>query len=146
MRTLIGIDPGETGGIAWTDSDGIVQAVKMPDGMTEQADFLRSLRMDWKICAAIMEKVGTYMPGNSGPSAATFARHCGHLEAILYTLGIPCEQVAPQTWMKHLGALPKEKKDRKKAIKEWAARTFPHLSVTLNTADALAILHWGMKI
>ena len=58
------------------------------------------------------------MPGNSGPAAATFARHCGHLEAILYVLGIPTEQVAPGVWQRSLGELPKDKPERKRAIRE----------------------------
>jgi hypothetical protein len=140
---IIAIDPGLTGGIAWTDEDGTPKAIAMPEGMTEQADFIRSIRTP--DCIAIMERTGTYQPGNSGPASVTFARHCGHLDAILYLLGIPTEQVAPQTWMKMLGSLPKEKKDRKLAIKEWAARNFPHLSVTLKTADALSIYAWRSK-
>lgn len=140
---IVAIDPGVSGGIAWTDSDGIVQSVPMPEGLSAQADFIRSIKTAETI--AVMEKTGTYKPGNSGVAAATFARHCGNLEAILYVLGISTEQVAPQTWMKSLGALPKEKPDRKRAIKEWAARCYPHLSVTLKTADSLAILAWRIK-
>jgi hypothetical protein len=138
----ISIDPGLSGGIAWIDEDRIVQAVPMPEGMSAQADFIRSIKHRG-MC--FMERTGTYRPGNSGPGAATFARHCGHLDAILYLLDIPVTQVAPQTWMKALGALPKEKSDRKKAIKELMARTYPHLTVTLNTADALGLLWYGSR-
>lgn len=80
------------------------------------------------------------MPGNSGPASCTFARHCGNIEAALYTLGIPFVEVLPTQWMKKVGALPKEKPERKKALKEFAARRYPHLSPTLKTADALALL------
>ena len=47
---------------------------------------------------------GTYHyhnPDNTGPAATQFARHCGHIEPVLYMLKIPVEQVAPSTWMKH---------------------------------------------
>jgi len=83
------------------------------------------------------------MPGNSATAAVKFARHCGHIEAILHCLGVPFRQVAPQVWMKVCGALPKEKPDRKRAIREDMARRFPHLRVTLKTADALGILCWS---
>lgn len=137
---IIGIDPGLSGGIAWED-DGTVKAIPMPDGMSAQADFLIGLKVSSdKKLKCYMEKTGTYMPGNSGPAAATFARHCGCLEGILYTLGIPTEQVAPGVWQKKLGTLPKEKPERKRAIKEEMARRYPYLTVTLKTADALAIL------
>jgi len=145
MKNLIAIDPGASGGIAWADSDGNVFAAKMPEGMTGQADFMRGAVMNEKIKTAILEKVGTYMPGNSGPAAATFARHCGHLDAILYMLSISVIPVSPGVWMKALGNLPKDKKDRKNAIKELMARTYPHLNVTLATADALGLLTWAIR-
>jgi hypothetical protein len=64
-----------------------------------------------------MEKVGGYQPGNSGPAAATFARHCGHLEAALYLLGVPVITVLPAKWMRVIGVPAKlEKGERKNAI------------------------------
>ena len=140
---MIAIDPGASGGIAWIDRDGNVQAEKMPDGMTAICDRLRMLFYDVKNNRTVLEKVGTYVPGNSGPAAATFARHCGHLEAALYCLGYSVEQVAPTVWQRPLG-LPADKGERKRAIKEAMARRYPHLKVTLATADALAILTWAM--
>lgn len=144
MNPLLTIDPGASGGYAWRDMEGIVWAKALPDGMTAQIDALRDLTTALPGVTAVVEKVGGYMPGNSGPAACTFARHCGHLEAALYTMWVPVRQVAPQTWMKTLGALPREKADRKRAIKELMARRHPHLTVTLATADALGILEWAL--
>lgn len=140
---ILTIDPGASGGIAWTD-DGVIRAVPMPEGMSAQADMIRTIRAEHPGIRGVVEKVGTYVPGNSGPAAATFARHCGHLDAILYCYGIPTEQVAPTVWMKSLGVLPKDKQERKRAIKEAMARRYPHLVVTLKTADALGMLTWAM--
>ena len=80
------------------------------------------------------------MPVDHPNSACRFARHCGNPEAALYALGIPAVAVAPAAWMKALGALPKDKRTRKAAIRELMARRYPHLAVTLRTADALALL------
>ena len=140
MIPFLAIDPGASGGLAWRDADGIVHADPMPDGMTAQVDYLRSLAAGLPGLSAIMEKVGTYVPGNHVGSACTFARHCGHLEAALYALGIPFTEVAPAVWMKKLGTLPKDKPERKRAIRELMARQFPALDVTLKTADALGLL------
>jgi len=137
---ILAIDPGAGGGFAWNDVDDIVQAMAMPKGMTAQADTLRNIAVNNSGIECIIEKVGTYVPGNSGVAAATFARHCGNLEAILYCCGIPTKQIAPSVWMKKLGPFPKDKKERKNAIKEKMARLYPHLTVTLRTADALGIL------
>lgn len=145
MNPLLGVDPGASGGLAWIDQEGQTHAEPMPEGMSAQADRLRKLAAEIPGLVAIIEKVGTYIPGNSGPATATFARHCGHLEAICYTLGIPTEQVAPSVWQKALGDLPKDKPERKRAIREHMARRFPALSVTLKTADALGILVWAKE-
>lgn len=143
MNPILAIDPGASGGIAWRTSDGTVHVEPMPYGMTAQADLLRTLVVENPGISAVIERTGGYVPGNSGPSAVKFARHCGNLEAIIYTLGIPMTMVAPTVWQKALGALPHEKPERKRTIREMMARAYPHLSVTLKTADALAILHYS---
>jgi hypothetical protein len=144
MKPLLAIDPGASGGFALLNAEGIT-AQNMPGGMTEQIDLIRSFAAENPGTVAILEKVGTYRPGNSGPAAATFARHCGHLEAALYAFGIPTEQVAPGVWQRGIGGFSSDKKKRKNEIKELMARTYPHLSVTLKTADALGILTWTLK-
>jgi len=104
-------------------------------------DRLRGLAAEYPGLSAVIEKVGYWMPGDHPSSACTFARHCGHLEAACYALGIPVlASPTPQTWMKRLGTLPGEKPARKRAIRELMARRFPHLTVTLSTSDALALL------
>lgn len=140
MKPLIAIDPGASGGIAWRDAEGVVHAEPMPEGMTAQVDFLRSLTAGLPGVEAVVEKVGYWMPGDHPNSATKFARHCGHVEAALYALAVPFVAVAPAVWMKRLGTLPKNKQARKRAIREDMQRRFPALSVTLATADALALL------
>lgn len=140
---LIAIDPGAGGGLAWIDTEGTVSAVPMPEGMTAQCDLIRSLAAQAPGARCVIEKVGAYMPGNSGPAAAKFARHCGSLDAACYMAELSVEAVAPGVWMRSLGALPKDKADRKRKIKELMARRYPLLRVTLKTADALGILTWA---
>jgi hypothetical protein len=142
MQPLIAIDPGASGGIAVRKADGYTFAAPMPDGMSAQIDLLREVAAANPGATSIMERVGGYMPGNSGPAACKFARHCGHIEAALYSIGIPCEQVAPAKWQRAIGTWPAVKQDRKRAIREHMARLHPSLTVTLKTADALAILHY----
>ena len=143
MKPILCIDPGASGGIAYMASDGRVHAIPMPATMTEQIDAIREIVAEVPTITAIIEKVGFHRPGNSAVATAKFARHCGHLEAALYTWGIPYTEVSPAVWMRALGTLPKDKADRKRAIKEIVARRFPHLAVTLKTADALGILCWA---
>lgn len=146
MTPLVCIDPGAQGGMAFRCADGIISAWKMPDGMTAQVDCLRELAANHCGLQAITERVGSYVKGNAVGGAVRFARHCGNLEATLYALGIPTLQPpAPQTWQKYFGALPDGKEQRKRAIREAMARLYPHLSVTLATADALGILTWKIN-
>ena len=145
MRRLLVIDPGASGGIAWIDRDHIVRTEPMPDGMTAVCDRIRALGLHELITQAVVEKVGMHRVGNNASASCKFARHAGHIEAALYCLGIPTEQVAPGVWMRHLGTLPKDKGDRKRAIRDEMQRRHPHLKVTLKTADALGILSWAMR-
>ena len=146
MKPILCIDPGpSSGGIAYMASDGRVHAIPMPATMTEQIDAIRHIAATNPGIMAVLEKVGFHRPGNSAVSTAKFARHCGHLEAALYTWGIPYTEVSPAVWMRALGTLPKDKADRKRAIKEIVARRFPHLTITLKTSDALGMLVWAMQ-
>lgn len=145
MKTILAVDPGASGGFAWVDGDGVVQAESMPDGMTAMVDRLKDLAFCGRPVEAVLEKVGHWMPGDHPNSAAKFARHCGQVEATLYALGISFDEVAPGVWMKALGSLPKEKSERKRMIRELMARKYPHLRVTLDTADALGILTWKLE-
>ena len=144
MKPILAIDPGINGGLA-VSSCGLIHSESMPDGMADIVDGIRSLKVAMGIEVAYIEQVGNYMPGNSGPSAAKFARHCGHLEAALYALGIPAVFVLPAKWQKAIGGFPADKAERKKAIKESMARRYPHLTVTLKTADALGILTYAIQ-
>ena len=143
MKKYLAIDPGINGGLAYY-VEGASTAEPMPEGMTEQADQIRSIIATYRIHTAFLEQVGTYQPGNSGPAAATFARHVGNLEAILYMCGVSTIKVLPKKWMSIFSALPKDKKERKNKIKEEMARRYPHLRVTLKTADALGLLSYAL--
>ena len=144
MSPILTIDPGpSSGGIAYMASDGRVHAIPMPAIMTEQIDAIREIVAEVPTITVVIEKTGFHRPGNSAVATAKFARHCGHLEAALYTWGIPYTEVSPAVWMRALGTLPKDKADRKRAIKETVARRFPHLAVTLRTADALGMMVWA---
>ena len=143
MKPILCIDPGAGGGYAVQPPYGMVEASPMPDGMTAQIDAIRAVAANFPGLVAVIENVGFHRPGNSAVSTAKFARHVGHIEAALYTLGVPTITVTPTKWMAALGSLPADKTARKNAIKENVARRFPHLTVTLKTADALGMMVWA---
>ena len=146
---MIAIDPGAKGAIVFDDQDGVIRIFKMGETPGDVvAQLLSAALAKPGPAKCVWERTGTYMPGNSGPSAATFARHCGGIEYALIALGVSQEQVLPNKWMKAvLGTVPKDKGDRKRAIKKRMQELYPALHITLETADALAIWHYakGMK-
>ena len=160
MRVIIAIDPGKNGGIAWRDTGGVFHCAKMPDTERDIADKIASLIPSQEVYDAdlrmystqrahdpicFIEKVGFHRVGNSASSSVKFGTHVGFLRGVLTCFHIPFEEVAPQKWMKSLGALPKDVRQRKNRIKEIAQQRYPSLGakITLHTADAIAILGWA---
>lgn len=143
-EVLIAIDPGASGGLAVQCAGGEVVCVKMPATPRDLLDLLLALRQRHRQIRAVVENVGGYMPGNSGPAAATFARHMGHLDMALLAAQIPVELVTPAKWMRGIGIPAKlDKQARKNAIKAAMQRRYPATKVTLWNADALGILTWS---
>ena len=145
-RCVIAIDPGANGGIA-TLFHGKVEAKNLSpdvDGMGVLVGTINTLSfMDE--CRIVMEDVGFHRQGNSAQASAKFGRNVGRVEgAIMATLGEEPERVQPKAWQKALGPLPKDKMERKRAIRDMMQAEFPHLKVTLATGDALGILCWAM--
>lgn len=145
-RYVFGIDPGLKGGIAVLDVSGdVVEVVAMPQTPHDILDFFR--RYDGASCVAYLEDVGHGMPGQSSKATATFARHCGHLEMALLSLGIRTNMVTPQKWQKEyqLGKNDGTKAAWKNKLKAKAQQLFPRQKVTLLNADALLIAEYGRK-
>lgn len=165
---FMAIDPGAGGAIVWYDTAGIAHSEYMPDDIVGLYHLLYRIQDQNFGIRCFVEQVGTYMPGNSGPAAVKFARHCGHLDALLVALAIPHEFVLPRTWQSAIPltkfpTLPravvkskdsdnerKRELDRRKAvhkaeIKKFMADRYTLIKVTLKNADALGILYWAQQ-
>lgn len=140
-EVFIAIDPGKNGGIAWRDADRKVWAIAMPDTVHDLVDALRGIcvRFPCVFMECVVERVHA-MPCDGSASAFAFGENFGALQGVLAALGIPYRFVTPQAWQKKVGALPREKKERKNALKAFAQQRHPHIQVTLKTSDALAML------
>ena len=142
---IIGVDPGKQGGLAWFQET--MEAMKMPATETDLSDLLKHLK--WaRGSHAYLEKVHA-MPGQGVTSMFTFGQGYGFLRGCLIAHGIPFDDVTPQRWQKSFSL--KRKKDEpptawKNRIKAKAQQLFPHLKVTLMTADALLICEYGRRL
>lgn len=138
QNIYVGIDPGQSGGMALLTGRTIISAV-MPESDLDVWRWLDSVaeknpeRHAWGINVfAVIEKVHS-MPKQGVASSFTFGRGVGFLHGCLTAAGIPYEAVPPQTWMKALGIPPRKKSagkaEGKAALLNHAQRLYPQLSL-----------------
>ena len=135
----IGIDPGINGGCAVLDENEELNVFRCPRDVKEMANSLYDYQ--FKECHAVIERVHSF-PGQGVVSTFTFGRNFGQWEGILSALNIPYIYVQPKKWMESFQPLSKEKKIRKKQLKERAMELHPDTKVTLVTADAILLAHY----
>jgi hypothetical protein len=153
MRTrIMAIDPGASGGIACIYPSGDVTAIAMPDDgdlRDEIAAFVEQAHAENETPVAYMELVGGFIAGNRLPGSAmfNFGSGYGYMRGLLAMARIETRLVRPQEWQTGIPGVrgQREKAIRKRALKEHAARLFPHLKVTLKTADALCIADFARR-
>lgn len=133
---LIGIDPGQSGGIAIIQNN-VVSICKMPDTEHDISAIFRTLAHSSGI-KALIEKVHA-MPGQGVTSMFTFGRNYGFLRGCLSSLGIPFDEINPHKWQQTLGCLTKGDKNVSKAK---AQQLFPWLKITHAVADAVLICEY----
>jgi hypothetical protein len=168
------VDPGEKGGVAWLNVDtGEVGAEKMPDTPAGLARLLKALPDPRE---ATIEKVNAMPAGGKrkmgATSAFSFGKGVGHIEMGMACYDIPLREVMPVAWQKRIPGTPTKppldipghwtpaqaekakdeaaaryKAARKQYYKEYTQRLYPHIKVTLMTADALCMLSaWPGRI
>lgn len=143
MMTIMGIDPGVSGGIALIDLDGVVKGyMKMPETLGDLATLFKEMK--GKDIKCYLEKIGS-MPGDKKffTRIAKLHRHFGQLQMGISMAGIPFEEVVPKKWQTKLSCLTK---GNKKVSKEKAQKLFPQCKVTHAVADALLIAEYGRRI
>ena len=149
--TLIGIDPGKSGGMAKWCNGKIVKVCAMPiAGKTLDLPAIASW-LGYKnegTVVAYIEKVGA-MPLQGVTSMFTFGFVTGCLHGILSALKIPFYVCTPQSWKKViLAGTPHDKA----AAVEFCMRTYPGLNLRATVrstkphdgiADAICIATYG---
>jgi hypothetical protein len=138
MKRILAIDPGAKGAIAYENEERL-HYHHMPESITELYDILMNICLKEQIDLIVVEKTGTYVPGNSATAAVKFARHCGVLDIIPYALGVSSTYISPMKWMKYFNP-PKDKKERKTYLWEKAKLAYPNSRITKQAGDAVALL------
>jgi hypothetical protein len=148
MKRILAIDPGANGGFAWNDITGTrTTCIPIPETDGDKVAVIRvAARLHNPI--VIIEQVGGYIGKfQTGSSMFRFGENFGFLQGVVQTLGLTMVLVTPQKWQKALGLGAKKDYDNKwkHHLKEKAQQLYPRVGgITLKTADALLILHYGI--
>ena len=146
-KIILAVDPGDSGGFAWTDSCGNVHCAPMHETEGDVVVFLRN-RFCTGIETVVCEQVQGFI-GNKCPGSAMFNFGMGYgvIKGATQALGMKLKLVTPQKWQKALSLGNKKDWDRqwKNHLKETAQQLYPNCNVTLKTADALLILHYALN-
>lgn len=149
MNTVIGIDPGKSGGIAViaaNDGEPAVDLYRWPETELDLWLLLAQLEP----ASAWIEKV--HAGPDMGSSAAfKFGRTNGLVHMAALAAGLRIEFVSPQKWQRYFGLLMRGRglgqrdTDKKNRNKAKAQELFPFLKITHAVADALLIAEFGRQ-
>lgn len=147
MSTIIGIDPGKSGGIA-VIKDGQAWADKMPETCGDIADYLKDPVNSRDAFVFLEQANPSGDPNARGIRGRTilYGNYC-YLEMALHLLNLPTEVISSMKWQKYMGCYGKcrDYADKKRYNKQKAQQLFPSLKVTNFTADALLIAEYGRR-
>lgn len=140
---ILAVDPGLSGGLAWTES-GTISLAAMPDTEADVVNTLRRLAPARVVVEDIPWMVGG--PRVNPASLSKLHRNCGVIHGALLALRVPTVTVRPSVWQARFGIAEKKYALRKRRLKAEAQRRYPALAeqITLDTADALLILDWAL--
>lgn len=143
-KLYLGIDPGESGGLAVVSNnrDRELYYTSMPTTEWDiwkwisDANSVNTPDGPLRIQDCCIEKVHAF-PGQGVTSMFTFGVGYGGLRMALISAQIPFQEVQPRTWQKHFGISPRKKAEAKPAFKERlrgkCQQLFPSLDVWNNT-------------
>ena len=156
-KTLLGIDPGLDGGLAWIADGQLVGCEVMPTiNAAKGRDYdlpqlIDVIRTAWPQ-HAVLER-SQAMPGQGVTSMFSIGKGYGLLLGILSTFQIPFEVVSAQAWTKEmLAGLPKEMGKARGALA--CSRLWPTYDFRASPkckkahsgqADAALIALWGWR-
>jgi crossover junction endodeoxyribonuclease RuvC len=147
--SIVAIDPGLSGAIAWLDGE-TVGAVPMPmAGKEIDLPAIRDLLLRANPRVIVIERVAS-RPGQGVASTFKFGAGWGSLIGLAAGLQIPTELVTPQAWKREV--LAGTAKDKAAAI-DYCRRRHPDLPLVLprcrnphdGIADALCLLEYARR-
>jgi Holliday junction resolvasome RuvABC endonuclease subunit len=119
---IVGIDPGNNGGIALLHGDRLIYADHLPVvGKTLSGHLLNNWFADIEPdtpAMVVVEQVHA-MPRQGVSSTFAFGKAVGIIEGVIAARGLPVTYVTPQRWKKAMGVTADKNSSRQLAINLW---------------------------
>ena len=149
QRHYIGIDPGASGGIAWSSPNGD-RSAPLPKTLGDfreqvfeilgQQGFFHAISQS--VCD--LESPPKFVKAIPGSAVFVMAQSFGRIEGVFAAFKVPTVTVTPQAWQKAHGLGTRGEMTTtqwKNKLKARAQSLYPEEKVTLATADALLIFN-----
>lgn len=145
---IIGIDPGQKGGVAFCWNGGEdYDAHVMPQTRRQLYNLIWEHIHGFSSVKAVVESVHS-MPGQGVSSTFKFGKGCGEILGILTALGAEIIEPTPQAWKKVVLAGTDKSKD---AAIQVAENLYPDIQLVPKgcrkphdgMADAVCLMHYG---
>jgi len=141
---LAAFDPGKSGGAAYYDGSEIFL---FP--FKTESTYLEVMEGFDKKTKAMVEDVPSYVSSaTSNSSSFKLGYNMGFIMGALRAYAFSVDLIGPKVWQKgNVGLKPKQGyTERKRILRDNAKRLYPNVKgITNATADALLILHYGIK-
>ena len=149
QRHYIGIDPGASGGIAWSSPNGD-RSAPLPATLGDFREQVFNILGEQGFFHAISETVcylespPKFVKAIPGSAVFVMAQSFGRIEGVLAAFKVPTVTITPQAWQKAHGLGTRGEMTTtqwKNKLKARAQSLYPEERVTLATADALLIFN-----
>lgn len=149
--TICAIDPGKNGGIAWVRDGEKPCCVPMPETEGDLIQQIRCVANTGSASAAVfyLEDIVRFMGKTPMSHMAVYASNWGLVQGAIMYSGSVLRIVKPKDWQKGVGVGAPVKDEKrtiwKNKLKARAQQLYPHLEITLKTADALLLLEYAIR-
>jgi hypothetical protein len=151
----IGIDPGASGGMAWSSPLGDKSA-PLPKTLGDFREMLFNILVEQSFfegnscfrTVCHLESPPKFVKAIPGSAVFVMAQSFGRIEGVLAAFQVPTQTITPQHWQKAHGLGTRGDMTTtqwKNKLKSRAQNLYPEEKVTLATADALLIFNAAQR-
>ena len=142
-----GIDPGQTGAIAFVEGGELLDVVNMPAISGEVVPHMLAQILDYGLADHVTLEDVHAMPKQGVASTFKFGKNFGIAIGVIATTDLPLEFVRPQMWKGEFALNGKDKDAaRLKAIELWPKqKEMFKLKKDVGKADAALIAEWARR-